>query len=509
MNDEVEKSATEVELEGAEIADGAPESQSFARIAYRQLVRNRLALLGFAMVCIVATVAAFVPFLANDKPLVIHCTMPDDYEAAYYSVLDAAEQIAAILPWTVDTLPQVLEDWEVLLRNIERMQTQLGGEDREDLKELRSRTTMLEAPPEGVRGMWVKWRDEFEARFAVDQTSLVPRYYFPLIRTLRPIELFFIVLWFAAVIQWIIRRRSPPTWRRAGRVALLAAALSIAWNLAVPDRVYPTGYFKKRLAEASFALMPPVPYGETESIETDRMAPPTWTLPAQERGGNYHFLGTDLIGRDVMSRMVYGARIAMVIGFVAVSIYVTIGIIVGAFAGYFRGSVDIIVSRVIEIVICFPVLFLILIVLAMLRPSIINIMVVIGLTWWTGVARLTRGEFFRIVNLDYVSAVQALGGSSFRIIFRHILPNGIGPILVVASFGIASAILVESALSFLGFGVPQPFASWGTLLNEGRDNIQGTWWLTVFPGIAIFVTVTAWNLFGEGLRDAIDPRMKQ
>jgi peptide/nickel transport system permease protein len=136
-------------------------------------------------------------------------------------------------------------------------------------------------------------------------------------------------------------------------------------------------------------------------------------------------------------------------------------------------------------------------------------MVVLGLISWTGVARLTRGEFFRIGTLDYVSAIRALGGSNWRIIFRHILPNGIGPVLVVASFGIASAILIESALSFLGMGVPQPSASWGTLLNDGRSDIWGAWWLTVFPGFAIFLTVTAWNLFGEGLRDAIDPRLKQ
>ncbi len=294
--------------------------------------------------------------------------------------------------------------------------------------------------------------------------------------------------------------------RHGGAVAALVA---IAWSLACPRRIIPIGYYKELTPQASLALYPPVFYGETEIIIEDMKQPPTWLIPRNKRGPNVHLLGTDMIGRDVLSRMLYGARIAMVIGFVAVSIYVTIGVMVGSCAGFFRGRVDIVVSRLIEIVICFPTLFLILIVLAYLRPSIINIMVVLGLTSWTGVARLTRGEFLRIGTLDYVNAIRALGGSNLRIIFRHILPNGIGPVLVVASFGIASAILVESALSFLGMGVPQPYASWGTLLNDGRADIQGAWWLTVFPGFAIFLTVTAWNLFGEGLRDAIDPRLKQ
>ena len=144
----------------------------------------------------------------------------------------------------------------------------------------------------------------------------------------------------------------------------------------------------------------------------------------------------------------------------------------------------------------------------MLRPSIINIMVVIGLTWWTGVARLTRGEFFRIVNLDYVSAVQALGGSNLRIIFRHILPNGIGPILVVTSFGIASAILVESALSFLGFGVHPPTPTWGNMLQGAQRYMRTAPWLAILPGLLIGIAVTCFNVVGDGLREAVDPRLK-
>jgi peptide/nickel transport system permease protein len=207
--------------------------------------------------------------------------------------------------------------------------------------------------------------------------------------------------------------------------------------------------------------------------------------------------------------MIWGTRISMSVGFIAVGICLVIGIFFGSLSGFFRGWIDIAISRLVELVICFPVFFIILTVLAFLRPSIVNIMVVIGITGWTGIARLCRGEFLKLVKMDFVTAAHALGTSNTRIIFKHILPNAMGPVLVAVSFGIAGAILTESALSFLGFGVPQPTASWGDLLNNGRNDIQGTWWLTIFPGLAIFLAVTAFNLAGEGIRDALDPRLKQ
>jgi len=222
-----------------------------------------------------------------------------------------------------------------------------------------------------------------------------------------------------------------------------------------------------------------------------------------------HWLGTDTNGRDVLARMVYGARVSMSVGFVAEGIAVAIGIVLGALAGYFRGWVDIALSRVIEVVICFPVFFFILTILAFLPQSIVNIMIVIGITGWPGIARLMRAEFLRLSNLDFVTAGKALGLSDTRIIFRHIMPNGLAPILVSTTFGIAGAILVEAALSFLGFGVPQPTASWGDTLNNGAADPQGTWWLTVFPGTALFLTVTAYNLVGDAIRDATDPRLRQ
>ena len=255
---------------------------------------------------------------------------------------------------------------------------------------------------------------------------------------------------------------------------------------------------KRSLADDDFLIPPLIPYSPTQYDLDARLIGPDAR----------HWLGTDDRGRDVLSRMIYGARISLSVGFVAVGIYIVIGVIFGALAGYYGGTVDWIVSRLIEIWICFPAFFLILTVLAYLRPSIYNIMVVIGLTGWPGVARLVRGEFLKLRNQDFVAASQAIGSPAKRIIFRHVLPNALAPVLVSASFGVAAAILVESSLSFLGFGVPPPTPSWGDILSQSMDYIDFAWWLTIFPGTAIFITVTAYNLFGDGLRDALDPRLR-
>jgi peptide/nickel transport system permease protein len=257
--------------------------------------------------------------------------------------------------------------------------------------------------------------------------------------------------------------------------------------------------FAPGLKAPDFALMPPVPYSPTEYD----------LLSVLEKPGDRHWLGTDDRGRDVLSRMVWGSRVSLSVGFVAVGIYVLIGIVLGALAGFYGGWIDVGLSRLIEVMICFPTFFLIITIIAFLPPSIYNIMIAIGLTGWTGVARLIRGEFLKIRETEYVEAVRALGAKDWRIIFRHILPNALAPTLVIATFGVADAILIESALSFLGFGVPPPTASWGDILSQSRSYIDFAWWLASFPGAAIFLTVTIYNLVGEGFRDAIDPRLKE
>lgn len=224
-----------------------------------------------------------------------------------------------------------------------------------------------------------------------------------------------------------------------------------------------------------------------------------------------HLLGTDNTGRDTFSRLIHGTRISLSIGVVAVSIYIFIGIILGLLAGYFGGWIDVVISRITEIMLNFPLLFLILAIQGVLeKTSVFSTMVVIGLTRWTDPCRLIRAEVLKVRELDYVQASRALGSSSARILFRHVLPNTVAPLFVTATFGIASAILLESALSFLGFGAPEPTASWGLLMTDAFASIldPNARPLVLLPGFAIFLTVTAFNLVGEGLRDAIDPRLK-
>jgi peptide/nickel transport system permease protein len=224
--------------------------------------------------------------------------------------------------------------------------------------------------------------------------------------------------------------------------------------------------------------------------------------------GTQHWMGTDESGRDVLSRMIYGARISMLVGFVAVGIATFIGILFGAVAGYYSGRIDAVVMRFVDLMLCFPTFFLILAVIAVLEPSLMNIMIVIGVTGWMGVARLVRAEFLALKEQEFVQAARAFGASDLRIIFRHLLPNAMAPVFVSATFGIAGAILTESALSFFGLGVQPPTPSWGNILSSGYKNIDFAYWLSIFPGLAILVTALGYNLLGEGLRDALDPRLK-
>lgn len=251
-----------------------------------------------------------------------------------------------------------------------------------------------------------------------------------------------------------------------------------------------------RTTRGSFSVMPPIPYSYS-AYDLDAIV-----LPPSAR----HVLGTDEQGRDLAARMVYGTRVSILVGFIAVFIYVSIGIVVGAVAGYYGGRTDMLISRFIEIVMCFPTFFLILTILALVGPSLTSVMVVIGLTGWTGIARIVRGEFLKLREADYVTASRALGAGDARIIMRHVLPNALAPVLVSATFGIASTILIESSLSFLGFGVQPPTPSWGDILSQSRDFMDFAWWLTLIPGFAIFITITSYNLVGEGFQDAIDPK---
>jgi peptide/nickel transport system permease protein len=248
------------------------------------------------------------------------------------------------------------------------------------------------------------------------------------------------------------------------------------------------------------AIMAPLvaPYNPVEPNLKDVLSAPTLAHP----------FGTDMLGRDVLSRVIYGSRISLLVGFVSVGLATVVGLILGAVSGYYGGIVDEIIMRFVDLMMCFPTFFLILAVIAFLEPSIWNIMIVIGLTNWMGIARLVRAEILSIKSKEYVLAARAQGLPKLKIIFSHILPNALSPVYVVATLGIGGAILTESALSFLGIGVQPPAASWGNILAQAKDNIEIAWWLSLYPGLAIFFTVIGYNLLGEGLSDVLDPRRR-
>ena len=221
-----------------------------------------------------------------------------------------------------------------------------------------------------------------------------------------------------------------------------------------------------------------------------------------------HPMGTDELGRDTLARLIYGARISMLVGIVAVGIAVGIGTGMGLLSGYMGGWTDLIIMRLVDVMLSIPVFFLLLMVIAYIGPSIFNVMIVIGLTSWPGLCRMVRAETLSVSKRDYILSARSLGFSRMRILFVHILPNVLVPVLVSATLGVGGAILTESALSFLGLGVQPPVPSWGNMLTSGKDYLGLAWWLSLFPGLSILITVLGWNLLGEGLRDWFDPRKK-
>jgi peptide/nickel transport system permease protein len=276
--------------------------------------------------------------------------------------------------------------------------------------------------------------------------------------------------------------------------------IAIDYGVSLGLREWPAPLLNQRMSElakrADTALWPPIPYSASvPDIRGDVFEPPS----------RAHWFGTDGLGRDVAAGMIHGTRISLTIGLVVVAIQATVGIAFGALAGYYGGLADLVLSRLIELMLAIPTFFLLLVVAATFPPSIYWVMAILGLTGWVGIARFVRGEFFKVRAMDFVAAAQSLGASDLRIMFRHVLPNAIAPVLVAMSFGVAGAILTESALSFLGIGVPAHLVTWGSLLSVAQSNTTA-WWLAVFPGSAIFVTVLAYNLLGDGLRDALDPR---
>lgn len=401
---------------------------------------------------------------------------------------------------------------------------------------------------------------------ASEGKTLVAVRSYPLLETITAWEAFFMVLW-AIVLTWPlwnrlvnrvllgadrdrIRRHRRTKWLVT--LGISAAAASLWGTLVGGSMTFAVSPYKEALSKgeivATHVVFPPFPMGFAETRSSENFRPPTWAASSEVSGEGYyvrgprapepdpitgylppanpievrfgepganspwrHPLGTDGVGRDMLVRLLWGGRISLSIGLISAALLVVIGSIIGSIAGYYGGWIDLALSRLIEIVICFPALYLILFAVALTDPNevspIVAIIVIIALVRWTGVARLARGEFLRLRELEFVIAARALGFSARRTIFRHILPNAMGPILVAGAFSVAAGILTESAISFLGFGVQHPVPSWGSLVNESRSAEH--WWIQLFPGLLIFVTVACYNLVGDAFRDALDPKMKR
>ncbi|MBD3675102.1 MAG: ABC transporter permease [Planctomycetaceae bacterium] len=452
-----------------------------------------------------------------------------------------------------------------------RLPSEMRGEFKEQATQLAELSADAVENPE-VRGELKSMRSEFRSAFRDVSDNLPTKTYWPVFESLVWSEiafmLFLIILIFGRFWKPLVERFDPSGKKKLVPIVYLAVPLigALIWKLTVPERVDITPYRQGTMADADNAadadviyesvVWPPIPFALDESNLDKLFAEPKYLkgvtssvltpqklnqledeeetrqkklkqakvannkqlvqeLEAEENPlhtsvpwSRPHIMGTDDSGRDLLTRMIWGGRVSLSVGIVSVSIALTIGVIVGSIAGYFRGSVDMLISRVIEIVICFPSFFLILAIVAFLGPGIFKIMMVIGLTSWTGIARLVRGEFLRLSNQEFVLAGQSLGYSPWRIIFRHILPNAMAPVLVSATFGVAGAILTESALSFLGLGISVPTPSWGGILSTGRNYIIDAPWIIFYPGMAIFITITSYNLVAEAFRDAADPRLR-
>ena len=334
---------------------------------------------------------------------------------------------------------------------------------------------------------------------------------FPLFRNLNAVDYSILLAAVVGVLQLLLIRRNrrciEPSvrgsvlWRQIWVNSVIVIAGIVLLFIFVPRRLDATDY-KAMVApgKAGRAVFALIPYGYGRTELRVREQPPSAE----------HWLGTDDVGSDVLCRLIHGSRISLSVGFVAVGISSIIGIFVGAILGYFGGKVDFVGMRIVEIMMAIPAFFLIITIVAFFPRSLLNIMIIIGITSWTGDARFIRAEFLKLRKQDFVQAAVSLGLPLRSILFRHMLPNGIAPVLINATFGIAGAIFIEAALSFLGFGVAPPTPSWGQMLSLGVSTTgRFLWWLTLFPGLAIFFTVMAYNLVGEGLRDAIDPRLRK
>lgn len=510
-------------------------------LVWREFRKRKLAVVSMYVILLLITVSVFAPFLANSKPLYYRGINRFAFEESIRTITTLAQKISRLPDDpTAEQLEFVRNDAAALRDNVDLLAGLMAGETLAEFQafseELLSATDRAVDNPDARASLGelrIRLRTEFRSKSA----ELVPTVHWPVFASLTWPEIWFIVfnvlLILFPLVKWCSRRLAPRGSAQLlwGTMLGLPSLSAFGWWMSVPERIDRTDYRSGVMVDSEKADSAPVvyeavkwpwvPYALDESnLYKVKEKPAISGLfaplvpPEQSRGSELppwskpHVMGTDETGRDIFCRMLWGGRVSLSVGIVAVLIYVSIGIVVGAIAGYFRGTTDMLISRIIEVVICFPSFFLILTIVAFLGPGIFKIMIVIGLTSWTGVARLVRGEFLRLADQEFVLAGRALGYSPWRLIFKHVLPNAMAPVLVAATFGVAGAILTESALSFLNLGISVPTPSWGGIMASGHHAIHSAPWLIYFPGVAIFLTITAYNLVGEAFRDASDPRLR-
>lgn len=510
--------------------------QSQWGLIWKEFSKRRLAVLSGAVIFLLMQTAIWAPFLANDRPIYYVGANLAQYEQSAQTCQGAIVQLTEQRRKNVAATSS--DAAKALKLNLGLMKASLSPDDAKKLDDWYQQLQAALAEPDNQAAIkkMTELRRMLRDSLSARKLTLVRQTRWPVLASLTWADVLF-QLWSLTTILfplWRLAVKLLPTHPlrvTAGWLIWLGIPVvgALSWWQLVPVRVEQTAFKRGRLAASepkddkatimyAAAVWPPIRYGLAEERLEMIYQPPPWfptnagntpkdAAPSTPWDGP-HWLGTDSTGRDVLSRIIWGARVSLSVGVVAVSIYVGLGILIGSAAGFFRGFVDLVISRIIEVVICFPTFFLILTIVALRGPSITNIMVVIGLTGWTGVARLVRAEFLRLVDQEFVLAGRALGYSAPRLIFRHVLPNAMAPVLVSATFGVAGAILTESALSYLGLGISIPVPSWGSLLLDGRNSDGVAPWLTVLPGLAIFVTITCYNLVGEALRDASDPRLR-
>lgn len=510
-----------------------PSGKSSFDIAFRMFTRNRMAVVAASILLLTFYGAIWAPLLATSAPLYFRGQdTAAAAQAAQIARLEAEDLVEALRHGRGWRSGHVEASFATMNFQLERLEEHVGAslgevarKCRSDLAGIRAEWADIAASgspgdessrriAESLRSATADWAEDLVPA----ESDLETRTRWPAFRGLGFLDLALMLTSLSlpvAFLWWIRGRTSGRLPERALATAIVASVfLAVLLATLVPGRPDATDYkggIRDGTIRAESAIFAPIPFGINESSIIR-------TLEAPMAGSGEHVLGTDELGRDTLCRMLWGARVSLSVGFVAVGIYVLIGVIIGAIAGFFGGWIDIVVSRFIEWIICFPVFFLILVIVAFLQdrtifgadpPQLLVIMVVIGVTGWTSVARLVRAEFLRLVGQDFVLAARALGAGDLRIMFRQVLPNAMGPVLVAATFGVAGAILTESALSFLGLGISVPNPSWGAMLFAAHGYEQTSIWIFLWPGLAIFVVITCYNLVGEALRDAMDPRLRQ